>query len=317
MNIMLKNHIKIARRSLLKNKGYFVINVLGLSIALTVSFLMLLWVQDEYRMDKFHANNDQLYRVKRTIPLEEGVLDVYAGISYPLLQTAAEQLPEIEKYITLGRSFEDNLKVDNIDFRASGAFANADLFSSFSFPVLLGDITQLDKKPEALAISESLAKRFWGSDWMQRAIGSSVEILDNGDFTVEAVYQDFPKHSSIQNEFYYSFDKYLNDNAWMHEWGNNGMQGAFLLRHDADPKKVSAKLNDLFQANINGENKEGCFLQKFSDDYLYGQFDEKAQASGGRIEYVRIFTMAAIFLLIISVHQLCEPVHRPCYEACW
>ncbi|WP_422082890.1 ABC transporter permease [Ulvibacterium sp.] len=297
---MFKNYLKIAWRSLLKNKGYFSINVLGLSIALTVSFLMLLWVQDEYGMDKFHANDDQLYRVKRTIPLEEGVLDVYAGISYPLLRTAKEQLPEIEKYITLGRSFEDNLKLDNIDFRASGAFANADFFSSFSFPILLGDITQLDKKPEALAISESLAKRFWGSDWPKKAIGSSVTILDNGDFTVEAVYKDFPKQSSIQNDFYYSFDKYLNDNDWMLEWGNNGMQGAFLLRPDADPQEVSAKLNKLFQANIQGEFKEGCFLQKFSDDYLYNQFDEKAQVSGGRIAYVRIFTLAAIFLLIIS-----------------
>ncbi|WP_299533468.1 ABC transporter permease [Ulvibacterium sp.] len=297
---MFKNYLKIAWRSLLKNKGYFSINVLGLSIALTVSFLMLLWVQDEFSMDKFHANDDQLYRVKRTIPLEEGILDVYAGISYPLLRTAKEQLPEIEKYITLGRSFEDNLKLDNVDFRASGTFANADFFSSFSFPILLGDITQLDKKPEALAISENLAKRFWGSSWRKKAIGSSITILDNGDFTVEAVYQDFPKQSSIQNDFYYSFDKYLNDNDWMLEWGNNGMQGAFLLRPDADPGEVSVKLNKLFQANIKGEFKEGCFLQKFSDNYLYNQFDEKAQVSGGRVEYVRIFTLAAIFLLIIS-----------------
>ncbi|MCK5441744.1 MAG: ABC transporter permease [Maribacter sp.] len=297
---MLKNHLKIAWRNLLKNKVYFSINILGLSIALTVSFLMLLWVHDEYSMDKFHASNDQLYRVKRTIPLEEGVLDVYEGISYPLLKTAKEQLPEIEKYITLGRSFEDNLRVGNVDFRASGAFANADFFSGFSFPVLLGDISQLDKKTEAIAISESFAKRIWGDDWLKKSIGSTIHIFDNGDFAVEAVYADFSKHSSIQNDFYYSFDKYLNDNEWMQEWGNNGMQGVFLLRDDADPVQVSAKLQNLFQENIKGDNKEGCFLQKFSEDYLYGQFDERAQVSGGRIEYVRIFTIAAIFLLLIS-----------------
>lgn len=297
---MFKNYLKIAWRNLIRNKGYFSINVLGLAIALTVSFLMLLWVQDEYSKDKFHAKDDQLYRVKRTIPLEEGVLDVYAGISYPFLRAAKEQLPEIEKFITLARSFEDNLRLENIDFRASGTFANADFFSSFSYPILLGDITQLDEKPEALAISESLAKRFWGLEWSKKAIGSNVTILDNGDFTVEAVYKDFPKSSSIQNDFYYSFEKYLNDNDWMLEWSNNGIQGAFLLRPDADPQEVSSKLNKLFQDNIKGELKEGCFIQKFSDDYLYNQFDEKAQVSGGRIRYVRIFTIAAIFLLIIS-----------------
>lgn len=297
---MFKNHLKIAWRSLLKNKFYLSINILGLSVALTVSFLMLLWVHDEYSVDKFHEMDGQLYRVKRTIPLEEGVLDVYARISYPLLKTATEQIPEIEKYTMLGRSYEDNLKVDNINFRAAGTFANADFFSNFSFPIVLGDITQLDKKPEAIAISESLAKRIWGEDWLKSTIGSNIHIYDNGDFTVEAVYKDFSKHSSVQNDFYYSFDKYLNDNEWMHEWGNNAIQGVFLLKKDADPNLVSAKLQTLFQANITGDKKEGCFLQKFSDDYLYNQFDEKAQVSGGRIEYVRIFTMAAIFLLIIS-----------------
>ncbi|NJB70224.1 ABC-type antimicrobial peptide transport system permease subunit [Saonia flava] len=297
---MIKNYLKIAWRNLFKNKGYFLINVLGLSLALTVSFLLLLWVYDEYSMDKFHANNDQLFRVKRTIPLEEGVFEVYESAPYQLLKTAKEQIPEIEQYITIGRSFEDNLEVDNTDYRATGTFANSGLFASFSFPVLIGDITQLDKKPEAIAISQNLAKRFWGENWMQQAIGSTVTIHDNGDFMVEAVYENLPRHSSIQNDFYFSFDKYLKDNQWMLEWGNNGMQGAFLLQKKANVQEVSAKLNTLFQNNIEGEVKEGCFLQKFSDDYLYGEFNEKAQVSGGRIEYVQIFTWAAIFLLIIS-----------------
>ncbi len=297
---MIRNHIKIAWRNLIKNKAYFFINIFGLSLALTVSFLMLLWVHDERSVDTFHENDDRLYLVKRTVPLEQGVLDVYENSSYPLLRTAAEQLPEIEKYLTLGRTFEDNLKVDNVDFRASGTFTNADLFQGFSFPVIQGDITQLDKKPEAIAISESFAKRIWGQNWQTIAMGKSIEIMDNGDFTVEAVYKDFPSSSSIQNDFYYSFQKFLNDNEWALEWGNNGMQGVFLLKEGADPALVSTKLNTLFQNNIKGENKEGCFLQKFSDSYLYGKFNEKAEVSGGRIEYVRIFTIAAFFLLIVS-----------------
>lgn len=297
---MLKTNLKIAWRNLIKNKGYFGINILGLSVALTVSFLMLLWVYDEYSMDKFHENDSRLFYVKRTIPLPDGVFDVYNGISYPLLKTATEELPEIEKYVTLGGSFEDNLRIGNTDYRAQGAYTNASFFSAFSFPVLVGDISQLDKKPEAMAISERLARRIWGANWVSQAIGSAIEILDNGIFTIEAVYKDFPKHSSIQNDFYYSFDHFLNANDWMQEWGNNGMNGVFLLRPDADIEAVSGKLQKLFQANIEGENKEGCFLQKFSEDYLYNQFNEQARVSGGRIDYVRIFAIAAIFLLLIS-----------------
>ena len=297
---MLKNYIKIAWRNLLKNKVYFSINTIGLSIAIMVSFLMLLWVFDEYGMDKFHEKDDQLVLVKRTIPLEEGVLDVYSSISYPLLKTAKETLPEVEEYITLGRTFEDNLRIGDTDFRASGTFANTAFFTSFSFPVLVGDIKSLDEKPEAIAISETLAYRFWGEEWPKKALGSPVHIYDNGDFAVEAVFQDFPSNSSIQNDFYYGFEHFLAQNEWMHEWGNNGMQGAFLLRKDANQPEVAKKIHTLFQENISGDIKEGILLQKFSENYLHNQFDAQANVSGGRIEYVRLFALAAIFLLVIS-----------------
>ncbi|MEZ4811165.1 MAG: FtsX-like permease family protein [Allomuricauda sp.] len=297
---MLKNYLKIAWRTLIKNKVYFSINTIGLSIAIAVSFLMLLWVFDEYGVDKFHEKDDQLFLVKRTVPLQEGVLDVYDGISYPLLKTAKEQFPEVEEYITLGATFEDNLRIGDTDFRARGAFTNTAFFKAFSFPVLMGNIEDLDKKPEALAISESLAKRFWGDEWTKKALGSPVHIYDNGDFAVAAVYKDFPSQSSIQNDFYYSFERHLSQNDWMLEWGNNGMQGAFLLQKDADVAQVQQKINALFQENITGELKESILFQQFSENYLHNQFDEKAQVTGGRVEYVRIFALAAIFLLVIS-----------------
>ncbi len=297
---MIKNYLKIAWRTLMKNKVYFSINTIGLSIAIAVSFLMLLWVFDEYSVDKFHEKDDQLFLVKRSIPLQQGVLDVYAGVSYPLLKNAKEQFPEVEEYITLGQTFEDNLRMGNTDFRASGTFANTAFFKAFSFPVLVGNIEDLDQKPEALAISESLAKKLWGDAWTQKALGSPIHIYDNGDYAVAAVYKDFPAQSSIQNDFYYGFERHLSQNEWMQEWGNNGMQGAFLLQKDADVAQVEQKISAMFQENIEGELKEGVLLQKFSENYLNNQFDEKAQVSGGRIEYVRIFALAAIFLLVIS-----------------
>ncbi|MEX0315601.1 MAG: FtsX-like permease family protein [Allomuricauda sp.] len=297
---MLKNYFKTAWRTLLKNKVYLSINTVGLSIAIAVSFLMLLWVFDEYGMDKFHAKDDQLFLVKRTVPMEEGVLDVYDGASYLLLKTAKEKFPEVEDYVALGATFEDNLRINNTDFRAPGAFTNAAFFKSFSLPVLVGDINTLDEKPEAIAISERLAKRFWGDEWPQKALGSPVHIYDNGDFAVEAVYKDFPSQSSIQNDFYYGFERHLGHNDWMLEWGNVGMQAALLLQKDADAAVVAKKIESLYHENITGELKEGVLLQKFSENYLYNRYNERAQVAGGRIEYVRIFALAAIFLLIIS-----------------
>ena len=297
---MLKNHLTIAWRGLLKNKGYLLINVLGLALALTVSVLMLLWVYDEYRMDGFHANEDRLYHVKRTIPLEGGVLDVYPGISYPFLKAAKENFAEVESYIILGAEFEDNLRIGDTDLRARGSYTNASFFSGFSYPILLGDASQLDLRPDAIVISESLAFRIWGEQWKTAALGKPIEILDNGLFTVAAVFEDLGSHSSLQGEFYYSFEHFLNANAWLSEWGNNGFHGVLMLSDGANPEELGTKLQNMLRAHIPGENKEGCFLRKYSENYLYNQFDEQARVSGGRIEYLRIFGIASVFLLLIS-----------------
>ena len=276
------------------------INIAGLSISLAVTFLMLLWVQDEWNTDKFHENGDRIFRVKRTVPLEGEKLDVFTGVSYPMMEAAVKEIPEVEKYMPIGYSFEDNLQRGTQTLRARGTFTNTAYFEAFSYPVLVGDITQLDKKINALAISESLAKKFFGNVWESTALGETVHIFDNGDFIVEAVYADFPENSSIKNDFYYPLQNHLKENDWMLEWGNRGMQGALMLNENADPVVVGNKLQKIFRANIGGERKEGCFLQKYADDYLYGQYDEKAQVSGGRIEYVRVFMIAALLLLIIS-----------------
>lgn len=297
---MFNNYLKITFRNIAKQKLHSLINILGLSISLTAVFLLLLWVNDEWQMDKFHANADRIYRVKRTIPLEGHTLDVYRGISYPLLEAAQNELPEVEKYITIGHTFEENLQIDDHVVRAGGTFTNASYFHAFSFPVVQGDITQLDHKIDAMAISITLAHQLFGEAWQTSALGKTVHIHDNGDFTIEAIFADFPSRSSLQNDFFFPFQAHLRDNEWMKEWTNNGMQGALLLAENADPVQVGKELEKIFQDHQSGDKKEGCFLQRFEDDYLYGNFNAKAEVDGGRIEYVRMFLAAALLLLIIS-----------------
>ena len=297
---MFGNYFKITFRSLFKQWKYTSINIVGLSISLSVVFLMLLWVNNEWKTDRFHENADLLYRAKRTIPLEGDRLDVYRNVSYPMMEAAAEQIPEVERYATVGFSYEDHLQVDEKVIRATGTFANADYFKVFSFPVLLGDVGQLDEKINSMVVTEDLALRFFGSDWRTKALGATIHIHDNADFSVEAVIANYPNRSSIQNDFLYSFQSYLKNNEWMLEWGNNAMAGVLQLKPTADPNEVANKIQTLFQAQQNQERKEGCILQKFEEDYLFSDFDDQAQVSGGRIEYVRIFLAAAFLLLFIA-----------------
>ncbi len=297
---MLSNYLKITLRNLIRQWRYASINIVGLSISLAVVFLMLLWVHNEWSTDRFHEKRDQLWRVKRLIPLEDNKLDVYRNVSYPMLEAAVNEVPEVKRYAMLPASFQDHVQIADQIFRARGAYANADFFEVFSFPVLMGDIRQLDEKVNAVAISEDLAHRFFGDLWPTQALGTTLHIHDNGDFSIEAIYENFPVNSSIQNEFVYSFQAYLAKNDWLLEWGNNGMQGVLELTPGVDPGLVGNKIQELFYAQQDGDLKEGCFLQRFHDDYLFSLFDDQARVSGGRIEYLRLFLAAAFLLLIIS-----------------
>ena len=297
---MFRNYFRLTLRSLLRNWKYASINVLGLSISLAVVFLMLLWVASEWNTDKFHVNGDQLYLAKRIIPLSKNTLDVSQNVAYPLLIAAVDELPEVERFAAIPTTFQDHLQVEDKIIRARGAYANADYFNVFSFPILAGDISQLDQQVNAIAITEHLAEGFFGSEWRSKALGSTIHIHDNGDFLVEAIIENYPENASIKNDFLYSLQAYINTNEWILEWDINVMQGVLELKDDSDPARVEAKLQALLQAKQEGDLKEGVMLQKFEDAYLYSEFDDQAQVSGGRIEYVRLFLVAALLLLIIS-----------------
>lgn len=297
---MIKNYIKIAVRNIFRQGGYSAINISGLSVSLAVTLVMLLWVQDEWKTDRFHANADQLFRMKRTVPLEGDQIAVYNGVPYPVLRAAVEQIPEVKRYIPLGRSFEETIIYKQQTLRSSGTFGNSALFKSFSFPVLRGDIKTLDSQIDGIAISKQLAINLFGNNWETGAIGEIIQIHDIGEFMISAVYQDFPGHSSIKHDFIYNFEAHLKANKWMLEWTNSGSQGVLELSTGADPVSIAQKIETLFQKHQQGDRKEGILLQPFADHYLYGQFDENGVVSGGRIEYVRTFAIAAFLLLIIS-----------------
>ena len=294
------NYLKIATRNLFRQKSYSFINISGLAIALAVTMLMLLWVQDEWNTDKFHVNGDRLFLLKQTVPYADGRVDIQHKVPFPLLQAAQNELPEVERFIAIGWDEEMTLNNEGKNFRAKGIAANVAYFESFSFPILAGDIKGLDEKPMAIAISESLANNFFGHQWLTMAIGARINLKNVGDFSVSAVYKDFPTSSSIQQDFIYSMDNFVQRHNWMLDWRNSGVQGVLLLAENSNAEEVAQKLERMFQAKQEGDLRNGCMVQKFEDNYLYGQFDEQGKVAGGRIEYVQMFAFAALLLLIIS-----------------
>jgi predicted permease len=299
---MFRNYLKVAWRNIARNKAFSVINILGLVLGLTCSLLIFLWIQDEYSVDAFHKNDKELYQVYERSSYD-GKMDASYATQGLLAQELKKQIPEIQYASAFDyaaapgtqNTFEAGDKINKM----SGMFTGADFFSMFSFHLLQGNVKEALNEPSDIAISRKMAENFFGSP--EKAIGQTIQFENKETLKVTAVFENVPANSSLQFDFLRSWKDYIAQNSWVNNWGNASPQTFIQLRKDADAAKVEAKIKDFiyhYQPKNDGLLTE-LALQPFTQRYLYSNFKD-GYVDGGRIEYVRLFSIIAIFILLIA-----------------
>ena len=296
---MLKNFLKVALRNLWKQKGYSFLNIFGLAMGMACSLLILLWIRDEKSVDGSHANGDRLYRVYER-QYYDGKIE--AGYYTPgvLPDELKKVLPEVE--MASGFTWRDQatFQVGDKILKEMGSSAGADYFQMFSYPLVEGKPATALSEPLSIAISRKMAVDFFGSP--AAAIGKPVRYENRKDFKVMAVFGDLPENNSDKYDYLVNWKAFLDDNSWAKEWGNNGPSTYILLRKDANPSLLVGKLTH-FLDNYNKEQSKSfriqLGMQRMPDVYLHSTF-KNGIIVGGRIEYVRLFSVVAIFILLIA-----------------
>ena len=295
---MFQNYIKTAFRSLLRQKGYSLINMMGLSVGLTVSLLILLWVQDEMKMDHFHVDGDRLYRVVSHINSGKTDIDTWTNTPYPLVKYLPENFPEIEDVGAYDPTNKKQFRVDGREFLADGIFATPGFFRVLTFPFVEGKRRDVFKEPNTVVISETLAVKLFGFDWHGQTIGEAIEI--NGqNYKVTGVFADVPTFSSLAFDFVFNLEGQHADESNTYPWGNFDSYVLIKIKEGTSVSALETKIADAVEKNNQYAEGVKLGLQAFERMYLHGQF-ENGQEAGGRIEYVRLFGLAAIFLLLIA-----------------
>src|SRR5260221_4078982 len=196
--MMFKNYFKTAWRTLIRNKAFSVINILGLALGMTCSLLILLWVQDERSIDGFHANGKQLYQV-----YERNYYDGKIDGDYPTQALLAQELkrviPEVQYASSLEWNTTNTFEADNKINKMEGSFAGADFFSMFSYPLLQGTPQTALNSLNTIAISRKMAEHFFGSP--EKAIGKTIRYENSDNLLVSAVFENLPANSSQQFDF--------------------------------------------------------------------------------------------------------------------
>ncbi|PWV45371.1 ABC transporter permease [Chitinophaga sp. S165] len=299
---MLSNYIKIAWRNLVRNKTFSAINISGLALGMACSLLIILWLQDERSMDGFHANGDYLYQV-----YEGQSYDGKADAGYTTQGLLAEELKKVIPEIQYASGLEyaaqpgipNTFEVGTTAGKMEGYYAGTDYLSMFSYPLLLGNPQKALNNIGDIAISRKMATFFFGTP--ENAIGKSIRFENKEDLQVTAVFEDVPANSSQHFEFLRSWPAFVAQNNWVNNWGNTSPATFIQLRKDADHNKVAAKMKDFiyrYKTKIAGENIE-LGIQPFPEKYLHSVF-KNGVPEGGRIEYVQLFTLVAIFILLIA-----------------
>lgn len=293
---MFNNYLKIAFRNLLRNKVFSVINILGLALGMTCSLMIMLWVQDERSVDAFHANKNQLYRIY----MKEFFSGKTQGVIWtpgPLAEELKRVVPEIQMSTAFSWPSSQTFMVGDKVNKQETNVAGADFFKMFSFKLLQGSPASALKDLNSLAISRKMAEIFFGSP--EAAIGKTIRYDNRNDLVITAVFENLPKNSTLKFDCLRSWDAYVIDNEWAKDWGSTDPLTFFMIRPDANPTLVANKIKHVLDKYRKGLDKTELAMQPFHEYYLNSNF-KNAEMEGGRIEYVRLFSIVAVFILLIA-----------------
>ncbi len=297
---MLKNYITTALRNLWKQKGFTAINLAGLALGMACSLLILLWVQDERGVDGFHAKGDRLFYVYERNQMGPRLQSWY-WTQGPLAEQLKKDIPEVEASTMISSSVNGIFSVGDKKIKEEGFAAQPDFFSMFSYPLLEGNGVAALGAPDGISISRRMAIEFFGS--AGAAIGKSVLYNNKKQFMVRAVYADFGPRVAYQGEFVMSWKGYVEDgNDWAKGFAAVDPSTCILLKAGVQPAVAETKMRHLLD-HFPTENKKikiELALQPFGARYLHSDFDPAGYPTSGRIAYVQLFSIIALFILIIA-----------------
>ncbi|MBA4057293.1 MAG: ABC transporter permease, partial [Marivirga sp.] len=297
---MFQHNLLLTYRNVKRYKGSFFINLIGLSTGLACSILILLWVQNEISYDRFHLHKDNIYRLTAEIRNERHALS-----SYPLATTLKSEMPEVKNTVRLRPDFGTITLFDvgGRKFEEKGLFyAEPSFFQVFSFSLIEGDKETALVKPDGVIITKRIAQKYFGSE---SGIGKTIRMNNTNDLTVVGVLQDIPATSHLQFDFLLPMssrettDETIINNLWdnFNFYTYVQLEGK-INASAASLEEIAEKLNKIFKTRTS--SFEANFeLQPLTRIHLYSDFKFDAEGNGS-IQYVRIFSIAAILVLLVA-----------------
>lgn len=258
---MLKSYLKIALRDLWKQKGLSFINVMSLSIGLACFMLLLLYAVNEFNYDRFHANNERIFRMYRwTEDMNDEGTEGDPYLPVPLGPALKADLPDVEDFVRFREPWGENfVRVNGTVSRLGICFADQQFFDVLSFPMEYGNKAKALSELNDIVLTEATALKLFGES---NPIGRILEVKLDQDFepfTVSAVAKNLPSNTSVQFEAMGSFEKLLaapNMTERKNSWFHSAYYTFVKLREGSGLAQDEKRLLQFRQKYYPGEEKE-------------------------------------------------------------
>jgi ABC-type antimicrobial peptide transport system permease subunit len=292
---MIRNYLTTAFRNFTRHLSYSFINIFGLAIGLTTAILIAIWVNDEIKVDTGYVDHDRIYQILYNSTFSDGHIETSESTAGPLAEAIMADIPEVESAGRWDDPTPRLLRHENKSLLLKGLWTDPSIMEIFSFKVVKGSTTDLLKDPNSFVITQQTADKFFPG---QDAVGKTFKIDEKYDMTVAAVIEKTPSNASKHFDFLMPYDVYYKENEWMSHWGNFNDQTYIKVKRDADIENLNSKLKTIVKKNC-PDCMHQPFAQQLTAKYLNNNY-ENGKASGGRIEYVRLFILTAVFILFIA-----------------
>jgi len=296
---MFRNYFLITVRNLFKNGFYSFINVAGLAIGITCSILILLWVADEVSFDKFHPKANRLCQVWVSA-LFDGKINSWTSVPLPTYEAMKTADNNIKRSVVTDWGGQHLITVGEKRLLKNGYFVSEEFLEMFEFQLATGSTAQVLDDPSSIVITESTAKALFGNE---DPINKVIRIDNENDLKVSGVLKDIPKNSSFQFDFLLTWKFREQISEWVREnttnWGNYSFQVFVELNDPSKEVAVEKSLQGMLAKHGETQTKNEFFLYPLLRWRLYSNFENGVE-TGGMNEYVQMFTIIAIFIIIIA-----------------
>jgi putative ABC transport system permease protein len=297
---MIFKEFLLAFRHIMRYRTYSFINIVGLSIGMACAMLIIIWVDNEYSMEKFHKNGKDIHVLRTQFKYSDGRVDNGIASTGPLAPAIINDVPEIQEAVRVTWNNKILVRIGEKSSFEQSFYADSAFFKVFSYQLIKGDSIKVLSKPYTVAISEKLAKKYFNND---NPLGKTIIIRDEKDelYTVTGVFKDVPRYSSQKFDVVLPFTNFASLYSSYVHWGNFNMMLFIQKKKGTDIKQIDKKINDVLWKNNSWAKKNvTVYTQPVEETYLYNDFSAGMNKPSGRILLVKIFSVVAIFIIFLA-----------------